>query len=153
MLNFIAEEELRCRVTRSLPEFIELTNWEYLAPHLVSVDLLDPAATDYLLNETRTEHQKGVYFYLKVLPSKGPDAYTRLYKCLCDEKKHSGHKSLLHFLSFDIPRYWYVYMWDVQLYFDVTAKHEVVKPSVKICQMCSSFFFFIYVKDLLLKHN
>ena len=95
MLNFIAEEELRCRVTRSLPEFIELTNWEYLVPHLVSVDLSDPATTDYLLNETRTEHKKGVYFYLKVLPSKGPDAYTRFYKCLCDEKKHSGHKSLV----------------------------------------------------------
>ena len=67
-LFFIAEEELRLRVKCSLPEFIELTNWEYLVPHLVSVDLSDPATTDYLLNETRTEHQKGVYFYLKVLP-------------------------------------------------------------------------------------
>ena len=92
---FIAEEELRQRVKCSLPEFIELTNWEYLVPHLVSVDLSDPATTDNLLNETRTEHQKGVYFYLKVLPSKGPDAYTRFYKCLCDEKNHSGHKSLV----------------------------------------------------------
>ena len=91
----IAEEELRSRVKRKLPEFIELTNWEYLVPHLVSVDLSDPATTDYLLNETRTEHQKGVYFYVKVLPSKGPDAYTQFYKCLCDEKKHSGHKSLV----------------------------------------------------------
>ena len=78
-----------------LPEIIELTNLECLLPHLVSVDLLDPAATDYLLNETRTEHQKGVYFYLKVLPSKGPDAYTMFYKCLCNEKKHSGHQSVV----------------------------------------------------------
>ena len=82
----------------NLPEFIELTNLEYLVPHLVSKDLLDPAATDYLLNETRTEHQKGMYFYLKVLPSKGPDAYTRFYKCLCGEQKHLGHATLLQFL-------------------------------------------------------
>ena len=85
-------------MTRSLPEFIELTNSEYLVPRLVSLGLLDPAATEYLLNENRTEHQKGVYFYLKVLPSKGPDAYTRLYKCLCGEQKHLGHQTLLKYL-------------------------------------------------------
>ena len=86
-------------MTCRLPKFIELTNSEYLVPHLVSEGLLDPAATDYLLNENRTEHQKGVYFYLKVLPSKGPDAYTRFYKCLCDEKKHLGHQMLLNFCN------------------------------------------------------
>ena len=82
-------------MTRSLSKFIDSTKSEYLVPHLVTGGLLDPAATDYLLNENRTEHQKGVYFYLKVLPSKGPDAYTRFYKCLCDEKEHSGHESLV----------------------------------------------------------
>ena len=52
---------------------------------------------DYLLNENRTEHKKGVYFYLKVLPSKGSNAYTRFYECLRGEKKHSGHETLLQF--------------------------------------------------------
>ena len=93
----ITEKKLRLTVKAKLPEFIELTNWEYFVPRLVSKDLLDPAAMDYLLNENRTEHKKGEYFYLKVLPTKGPDAYTRFYECLRGEKKHSGHKTLLQF--------------------------------------------------------
>ena len=78
-----------------LPKFIALTNWKFLLPHLVSVDLSDIATTDYLLNENRTDHDKGVHFYLRVLPSKGPDAYTRFHRCLRDEKEHLGHQSLL----------------------------------------------------------
>ena len=83
----------------SLPKFIQRTNWKLIVPHLVSVDLSDMATTDYLLNETRTDHDKGVHFYLRVLPFKGNDAYCRFYKCLCDEKEHLGHKSLLQILN------------------------------------------------------
>ena len=80
---------------QNLPKFIELTNWKFLLPHLVSVDLSDRATTHYLVTENNTHQDKGVHFYLEILPSKGPDAYTRLYKCLCDEKEHLGHQSLL----------------------------------------------------------
>ena len=93
--SLATDERLQSKVKQNLPKFIELTNWKFLLPHLVSVDLSDRATTDYLLNENRTHQDKGVHFYLKVLPSKGPGTYTRFYKCLRGEKEHSGHKSLL----------------------------------------------------------
>ena len=83
------------RVKHNQPVYISQTNWKLLLPHLVSVGLSDRATNDYLLNETRTDHDKGMYFYLKILPSKGLDAYTRFHRCLCDEKEHLGHQSLL----------------------------------------------------------
>ena len=91
----IAEEKLMSRVKDHQPKYIAQTNWKLLLPHLVSVGLSDRATNDYLLNETRTDHDKGMYFCLKILPSKGPDAYTRFHRCLCDEKEHLGHQSLL----------------------------------------------------------
>ena len=94
-----AETRLNSNVKHSLPKFIQRTNWKLIVPHLVSVDLSDHATTDFLLNETRTDHDKGIHFYLRVLPFKGPDAYTRFYTCLCDEKEHLGHKSLLQILD------------------------------------------------------
>ena len=93
--SLTAEERLQSRVKQNLPKFIELTNWKFLLPHLVSVDLSDRATTEFLLNENRTHQDKGVQFYLNVLPSKGPGTYTRFYTCLRGEKEHSGHKSLL----------------------------------------------------------
>ena len=82
----------------NLPKFIAQTKWEYLVPYLVATDLSDSATTDYLLNEHKSHQEKGVHFYLRVLPSKGPDAYTRFHRCLCDEKEHLGHQSLLKIL-------------------------------------------------------
>ena len=97
--TFIAEEELRSKVKDNLPTFIRQTNWTFLLPHLVSVDLSDSVATDYLLSESKSHQEKGVHFYLRVLPSKGPDAYTRFHRCLCDEKEHLGHQSLQQLLQ------------------------------------------------------
>ena len=93
--TFIAEDELRSKVQGKLPTFVRQTNWTFLLPHLVSVGLSDSATNDYLLNEHKSHQEKGVHFYLRVLPSKGPDAYTRFHRCLCDEKEHLGHQSLL----------------------------------------------------------
>ena len=93
--TFIAEDKLRSNVQDKQPTFIRQTNWTFLLPHLVSVGLSDSATTDYLLNEHKSHQEKGVHFYNKVLPSKGPDAYTRFHRCLCDEKEHLGHHSLL----------------------------------------------------------
>ena len=77
------------------PKYTVQTNWKLLLPYIVSAGLSDRATNDHLLNETRTDHDKGMYFYLKVLPSKGPGAYTKFHRCLCDEKEHLGHQSLL----------------------------------------------------------
>ena len=87
------------RVKDNQPTYIGQTSWKLLLPHLVSAGLSDRATNDYLLNEIRTDHDKGTYFYLKVLPSKGPDAYTKFHRCLCEEKEHSGHQSLLQLSS------------------------------------------------------
>jgi len=91
--SHIAEDKL---VSDNQPIYAQ-TNWKLLLPHLVSAGLSDMATNDYLLNETRTDHDKGMHFYLKVLPSKGPGAYTKpeFHRCLCDEKEHLGYQSLL----------------------------------------------------------
>ena len=95
----ITEEKLMSRVKDNQPSYIAQTNWKLLLPHLVSAGLSDRATNEYLLNEIRTDHDKGMHFYLKVLPSKGPGAYTKFHRCLCDEKEHSGHQSLLQLSS------------------------------------------------------
>jgi len=95
----LTEQKLRSSVKSYLPKFIEQTNWKFILPHLVSVDLSDKSTTDFLLNETKSDQDKGDHFYLQVLPSKGDDAYTRFYTCLCNENEHLGNKSLLEILN------------------------------------------------------
>lgn len=94
-----SEEELKKRLTSQVPKFIKHTNWNYLVPHLVAKGLLDGSNTEKLLSESRTEHEKGVLFYLRVLPYNGEDAYTTFYKCLQEETEHFGHLSLLKLLQ------------------------------------------------------
>ena len=65
----IAEDKLMSRVKDNRPIYAQ-TNWKLLLPHLVSAGLSDRATNDYLLNEIRTDHDKGMYFCLKVLPSR-----------------------------------------------------------------------------------
>ena len=93
------EQELKKRLTSQVPKFIKHTNWKYLVPHLVAEGLLDGSNTEKLLSGSKTEHEKGVIFYLEVLPYKGEDAYTTFYNCLQEETEHIGHLSLLKLLK------------------------------------------------------
>ena len=79
-------------------QFVQYSNWATLLPLLEKFSLLDPVTKDKLMNPLITNHEKGLYFYLKALPSQGKLAYTTFYNCLMQEKEHSGHKTLQEYL-------------------------------------------------------
>ena len=85
-------------VSTHLPDFIEHTNWSCLIPHLVAKEMLTPSEVQQLLNEQNTR-EKGINFYLRILPAKGDDSYLRFYECLMAEGEHLGHRTLQHLLS------------------------------------------------------
>ena len=85
-------------VTAHLPDFIQHTNWSYLIPHLVAKDMLTGPEVEQLLNEPN-DREKGINFYLRILPSKGNDAYLRFHECLMAEDEHLGHRTLQTLLS------------------------------------------------------
>ena len=74
-------------------------NWKVLLPSLEAQNLLDDDSTHYLLNPDKSHRDKGLYYLLQVLPSKGHDAYTRFYYCIAEEVEHSGQLSLLQILQ------------------------------------------------------
>ena len=80
-------------------KFILYTNWIVLIPILLGAELLDEHTTELLLKQSTTAQEKGLEFYLRVLPSKGSTAYSRFYDCIAQEKEHSGHKSLLELME------------------------------------------------------
>jgi hypothetical protein len=80
-------------------DFLNYTNWKLLLPYLMAKELLDRDITDILMNEYRTNLDKGLKFYLSTLPSKGSTAYSRFYQCLLEEEEHSGHRTLLELLN------------------------------------------------------
>ncbi len=62
-------------------------------------ELLDQHITGILMNNYLTDHDKGLEFYLKVLPTKGSSAYSMFYDCIAQEDEHSGHRTLLELID------------------------------------------------------
>ena len=61
-------------------------------------EVLAGPEVEQLLNEQSTQ-EKGINFYLRILPAKGNDSYLRFHECLMAEDKHLGHKTLQQLLS------------------------------------------------------
>lgn len=80
-------------------DFLNYTNWKLLLPHLMANELLDRDITEVLMNNYMTNLDKGLKFYLSVLPSKGNTAYSRFYQCVSEEEEHSGHRTLLELMD------------------------------------------------------
>ena len=80
-------------------EFVNYTNWKTLLPHLMSKKLLDREISEILMSNYHTNLDKGLKFYLTVLPSKGSTAYSRFYSCIAEEEDHSGHRTLLELMD------------------------------------------------------
>ena len=98
-MNFFVypEEEIKATIREHCHEFVKYINWQSLLPFLESRNLLDPDSTFHLSHAHKSDQEKGNYFLLQVLPTKGRDAYQRFYSCIAQEKEHSGHTSLLEF--------------------------------------------------------
>ena len=98
LFNFIfsAENEIRVVVKKHCKDFVRHMNWVTILPTLESENLLDSHSAEFLMNMNTTSQLKGNFFFLSLLPSNGPDAYTRFYKCLADQHvhEHAGHKYL-----------------------------------------------------------
>lgn len=62
-------------------------------------ELLDSHISGVLMSNYLTDHEKGLEFYVKVLPSKGNTAYSRFYDCIAREKEHIGHRTLLELMN------------------------------------------------------
>lgn len=70
-----------------------------LLPYLVSKKLLDPEISEILMSSNLTNYDKGLRFYVSVLPSKGNTAYSRFYHCIAHENQHIGHRTLLELMD------------------------------------------------------
>lgn len=91
--ELILRETVRCE----LPAFVHNTDFNSLAAHLISKKLLQ--SCEYTTLKTMpTVREKGLHFYIEILPHKGRHAYRKLYKCLKDVPEHLGHRDLLKIL-------------------------------------------------------
>lgn len=91
--EIILRETVRCE----LPTFVHNTDFNSLAAHLISKKLLQ--SCEYTTLKTMpTVTEKGLHFYIEILPHKGRHAYRQLYKCLRDVPEHLGHSDLLEIL-------------------------------------------------------
>ena len=95
----IPEQDISTCIKTRCKDFLKYTNWKLLLPHLHANELLDSDITDVLMSNYQTNRDKGLVFYLSVLPSKGHTAYSRFYQCLLEEEEHSGHRTLLELLD------------------------------------------------------
>ncbi len=82
----------------NLPDFVRYTDWSSITPYLVAKRLLTIDDRQKLMN-VPSHTEKGNCFYLDMLPTKGDDAYCRLYECIKDEPGHSGHDDLIKILD------------------------------------------------------
>ena len=91
--EIILRETVRCE----LPVFVHNTDFNSLAAHLISKKLLQ--SCEYTTLKTMpTVREKGLHFYIEILPHKGRHAYRQLYKCLKDVPEHLAHRDLLEIL-------------------------------------------------------
>lgn len=95
----LPEQDISTCIKSRCKDFLKYTNWKLLLPHLLANELLDSDITDVLISNYQTNQEKGLKFYLSVLPSKGHTAYSRFYQCLLQEEEHSGHRTLLELLD------------------------------------------------------
>ena len=95
----IIERQIMACIDANCNDFVNYTNWNSLVPYLVSKDLLDKENCEFLTSHFRNSREKGLKFYLEILPSKGSTAYSRFYSCIAEEDEHSGHTSLLELLD------------------------------------------------------
>ena len=81
--------------------FFRLTEFATLSLLLSKYNLVTITERKKLISKDSTliGEEKASFFYLEVLPSKGMEAYTRLHKCLAEEKQHLGHEELLALLD------------------------------------------------------
>lgn len=96
---FPPEETVSQCIKKHCKDFLLYTNWKVLIPHLMANELLDSHISEVLMSNYRTDHEKGLEFYVKVLPSKGNTAYSRFYDCIAKENEHIGHRTLLELMN------------------------------------------------------
>ena len=93
------EAEIKDKITANLPEVIRLTNWMNILPLLIREQLLTDEEEAHLFSDRNPDNTKGLYFYRRWLPTKGPGAYLKFLKCLGEEKNHLGHAAILKLLQ------------------------------------------------------
>lgn len=98
MFSHNTEQYIKDIVTKYCDDFVKYSNWSTLLPHLESGHMLDPVTKHKLMNSQLSDHEKGLHFYLTILPSQGNNAYTAFYDCLMKETEHSGHETLKEYL-------------------------------------------------------
>ncbi len=98
-LSLPAEADIKACIVANCKDFLNYSNWKLILPCLMAKDLLDSDICEILMSNSRTNLDKGLTFYLSVLPSKGKTAYSRFYQCILEEEEHSGHRTLLELMD------------------------------------------------------
>lgn len=80
----------------------DLLNFPKLIPLLNKYDLLNQTDVYELKNPLFSSSKKADALVHKVLPSKGPGAFTSFVRCLQKEKDHMGHQKLARLFTFPI---------------------------------------------------
>ena len=82
-----------------MPDFVKYTNISSLFPYLYKYQLI--TQDDYADVDKQTPSEGIMYYYTRVLPSKGPKAHLIFYQCLREAAEetncHLGHRELLKF--------------------------------------------------------
>ncbi len=89
------ERQIQATIERHGDEFLRYIEWEVLVPYLKVEGLLDGFAKSFEPPYTRCREERLLTFFLKILRTRrGPNQYTRFYRCLA-EAKCFGHQLLM----------------------------------------------------------
>lgn len=80
----------------------DLIDFPKLIPLLNKYHLLDQTDVYELKNPLLSPSKKADALVYKILPSRGPGAFTLFFKCLQEEKHHMGHHTLAGLFTFPI---------------------------------------------------